>query len=82
MVRLKKHRDTDYLLVDTTITVHHKDGTETVVPAQMQVNLKNLPEKSFGTLYRYTSSVFDRNFDVNKPKIEAKKNWFSKFFSS
>lgn len=78
MVRLKKHRNTDYILVDTSITVYHKDGTESTVPIQIQVNLDNLPEKSFGILYRYVNSVFNQPFTVNKPKLEQKKSWISK----
>lgn len=81
MVRLTKHRDVDYILVDTSITVYHKDGTESVLPIQMQINIKKLPERSFGTLYRYVGSMLDRPFTVNKPKLEEKKGWFHNLFN-
>ena len=80
MVRIKKHNGTDFLLIDTSITVYNKDNTETVVPVQVQIRVGKVPEKSFNTFYNYACSLFDRPFTANKPKLEEKKGWFQRLF--
>lgn len=80
MVRTKKYNNADYILIDTDIMVYEEGQIATIVPVQVQVRLKDIPEKQQKAIYKYTSLYFDRTFAVNKPQPEVKKGWFSSLF--
>ena len=81
MIRTKKHNGADYILIDTDIMVYEEGQVATIVPVQVQVRIKDVPDKQQKAIYKYTSLYFDRTFAVNKPQLEAKKGWFSRLFN-
>ena len=81
MIRTKKHNGADYILIDTDIMVYEEGQVATIVPVQVQVRIKDVPDKQQKAIYKYTSLYFDRTFAVNKPQPEAKKGWFSRLFN-
>ena len=81
MIRTKKHNGADYILIDTDITVYEEGQVVASVPVQVQVRIKDVSDKQQKAIYRYTSLYFDRTFAVNKPQLEVKKGWFSRFFN-
>lgn len=80
MIRTKKHNGADYILIDADIMVYEKGQVATIVPVQVQVRLKDIPDKHQKAVYKYTSLYFDRTFAINKPQPEIKKGWFSRLF--
>jgi hypothetical protein len=81
MIRTKKYNNADYILIDTDIMVYEEGQVAAIVPVQVQVRLKDIPEKHQRAIYKHTSLYFDRTFSVNKPQLEVKKGWFSNLFS-
>lgn len=80
MIRTKKHNSVDYILIDTDIMVYEEGQVASTIPVQIQVRLKDIPDKHQRAVYKYTSLYFDRAFAVNKPQPEVKKGWFSRLF--
>jgi hypothetical protein len=80
MIRTKKHNGADYILIDTDIMVYEEGQVATIVPVQVQVRLKDMPDRHQKAIYKYTSLYFDRTFAVNKPQPEVKKGWLSRLF--
>ena len=80
MIRTKKYNGADYILIDADIMVYEEGQVATIVPVQVQVRLKDIPDKHQKAVYKYTSLYFDRTFAINKPQPEIKKGWFSRLF--
>jgi hypothetical protein len=80
MIRTKKYNNIDYILIDTDIMVYEEGQVTTIIPVQVQVRLKDIPDKHQRAIYKYASLYFDRIFAVNKSQPEIKKGWFYKLF--
>ena len=66
------------LRVDTTIKIISSDGTETIAPVVVLVNLTRVEEKHESNILKITNRVFNRDFIVDK-RIQAtspKKPWW------
>jgi hypothetical protein len=81
MVRIKKHNNVEFIIVDTDIVVYEGEEVSKIVPVQVQVRLKDLSEKQQRTIYKHAAMYFDRTLNINKPQPEVKKGWFSRWFS-
>lgn len=66
------------LRVDTTIKIIESDGTETVAPVVVLVNLTHVEPKHESNILKITNKVFNRDFTIDK-RIQAsspKKPWW------
>ena len=81
MIRTKKHNGVDYILIDTSIMVYEEGQVATIIPVQVQVRLKDIPDKHQKAVYKHSSLYFDRILTIDKPKPEVKKGWFFSLFS-
>jgi len=66
------------LRVDTTIKIIESDGTETVAPVVVLVNLSKVESNHEMNILKITNRVFNRDFTIDK-RIKAtspKKPWW------
>lgn len=77
MIRYAKHKDIDYIIVDTTLEV---DGV--VVPVQIQVNVQNVKEESRSKVFRVASVAFNRHLNFDKTKSQPKRSWWQQILGN
>ena len=77
MVRYVRHKNVNYIVVDSTLEV---EGM--IVPIQMQVNVQNVREVDRSKVFRVVSVAFNRHINFSKSKVEPKKPWWQKIFNS
>jgi hypothetical protein len=66
------------LRVDTTIKIIESDGTETIAPVVVLVNLSKVESKHEMNILKITNRVFNRDFIIDK-RIQVtalKKQWW------
>lgn len=66
------------LRVDTTIKIINSDGTETIAPVVVLVNLSKIESKHESNILKIVNRVFNRDFTIDK-RIQAtapKKPWW------
>jgi len=66
------------LRVDTTIKIINSDGTETIAPVVVLVNLASIESKHESNILKITNKVFNRDFIIDK-RIQVtapKKSWW------
>jgi hypothetical protein len=66
------------LRVDTTIKIINSDGTETLAPVVVLVNLSKVKEKHESNILKIANKVFNRDFIIDK-RIQVtspKKPWW------
>jgi len=66
------------LRVDTTIKIIESDGTETVAPVVVLVNLSKVELKHESNILKIANKVFNRDFTIDK-RIQAtspKRSWW------
>ena len=66
------------LRVDTTIKIINSDGTETIAPVVVLVNLTNVEPKHESNILKIANKVFNRDFIIDK-RIQVtvpKKPWW------
>jgi hypothetical protein len=66
------------LRVDTTIKIIESDGTETIAPVVVLVNLSKVESKHEMNILKITNRVFNRDFIIDK-RIQAtapKRPWY------
>ena len=66
------------LRVDTTIKIIDSDGTETIAPVVVLVNLLHVESRHESNILKITNRVFNRDFIIDK-RIQAtapKKPWW------
>ena len=80
MIRTVKHRDRDYIIIDTTFQV--KEGGKVVsVPLHLRVDGTNLSKEDYYKIFKRGSLLFDRTItvDITKPVVES-KTWWKRIF--
>ena len=66
------------LRVDTTIKIIDSDGTETIAPVVVLVNLLHVESRHESNILKITNRVFNRDFTIDK-RIKAtapKRPWY------
>lgn len=76
MIRYAKHKDINYIIVDSTVEVE-----DVIVPIQVQVNIQNVKERDRAKIFRVISVAFNRSLTFNKPKTEIKKSWWQRLIN-
>ena len=76
MIRYARHRDIDYIVVDSTLEV---DGV--VASIQVQVNIQNMKQEDKSKIFRVVSAAFDRPLNFNKAKPQEKKSWWKRIIN-
>ena len=66
------------LRVDTTIKIINSDGTETIAPVVVLVNLIGIESKHESNIFKIVNRVFNRDFTVDKriKTTSPKKSWW------
>ncbi len=66
------------LRVDTTIKIINSDGTETIAPVVVLVNLIGIESKHESNIFKIVNRVFNRDFTVDKriKTTSPKKPWW------
>jgi hypothetical protein len=64
------------LRVDTTIKIIDSDGTETIAPVVVLVNLSKIDNKQQYNIYKITSRLFNKEFTLDRRNFVPKKPWY------
>jgi hypothetical protein len=64
------------LRVDTTIKIIDSDGTETIAPVVVLVNLSKIDNKQQYNIYKITSRLFNKEFTLDRRNFVPKKPWW------
>jgi len=82
MIRTVRHKEKDYIVVDTTFQV--KDDDKVIsVPFHLQLNITGLDKDDSSKVLKKTNALFNHPILVNliKPeKIQSAMPWFKHFF--
>lgn len=78
MIRLYKHKNHEYLLVDTDLTLVSKNVK---VKIHVTADVTNINEKDQLTIYKHVNSIFNKQFIVTPkvtppPTTNSKKAWY------
>ena len=80
MIRTLKHKEKDYIVVDTTFQV--KDGEKIVsVPFHLQLNATGLDEEDHAKILKKANALFNHVILVNlkKPeRVESSIPWYKR----
>jgi hypothetical protein len=64
------------LRVDTTIKIIEVDGTETIAPVVVLVNLSKVDNKQQYNIYKITNRLFNKEFTLDRRNLVPKKPWY------
>jgi hypothetical protein len=64
------------LRVDTTIKIIESDGTETIAPVVVLVNLSKTDNKQQYNIYKIASRLFNKEFTLDRRNFVPKKPWY------
>jgi len=76
MIRTVKHKNKDYIIIDTTFQV--KEGDKVIsVPIHLRVDRTDLNKEDYYKIFKRVSLFFDRTIivDLTKPVAESKPWW-------
>lgn len=76
MIRTVKHKNKDYVIIDTTFQV--KEGDKVIsAPIHLRVDGTNLNKEDYYKAFKRVSLLFDRTItvDITKPVAEPKPWW-------
>jgi hypothetical protein len=76
MIRTVKHKDKDYIIIDTTFEV--KEGGKVIgTPLHLRVDGTALSKEDYYKIFKRVSLLFDRTItvDTTKPVVKSKPWW-------
>jgi hypothetical protein len=76
MIRTVKHRDKDYIIIDTTFQV--KEGGKVIsAPLHLRVDGTALSKEDYYKIFKRVSLLFDRTItvDITEPVVKSKPWW-------
>ena len=82
MIRTVKHKEKDYIVIDTTFQIKD-EGRVIDVPFHLQLNTTKLDREDRNKAYAKASALFNHTISVyfRKPeKIESSSPWYKRIF--
>ncbi len=64
------------LRVDTTIKIINSDGTETIAPVVVLVNMSKVEQKQESNILKIVNRIFNREFTLDRRNLVPKKPWW------
>lgn len=82
MIRTVKHKEKDYVVIDTTFQIKD-EGRVIDVPFHLQLNITKLSKEDQNKVYAKASALFNHAILVylKKPeKVESHSPWYKRIF--
>jgi len=83
MIRTLKHKEKEFIVVDTDFQV--KDGDKIIsVPFHLQINATDLNQEEYSKVLKKTSALFNHIIvvDLKKPeKLNKPTPWYKRIFN-
>ena len=81
MIRTVKHKNKDYIIIDTTFQVR-EEGKTISAPLHLRVDGTDLSKEDYYKLFKRVSISFDRTVtvDITKPTLDSKP-WWKRIFN-
>lgn len=80
MIRTVKHRNGEFIVINTTFEVKER-GEVVKVPIAIQVDTTKLSEPETHLVYKATNGLFNRTVTLNLNKPKAEKPWYKRIFN-